>query len=193
MPIKYLPRIPVLIALYGEQGAGKSTTSDILADLLSARGIEVEKVRLAEPLYELQARVYEAAGLAIPAHGLQDEELLAVLAQQLRRLNPQALTRSATLRARAVSERPESSPQIVICEDARPQDRQDLLLSGYRHVYVDAPRELLHGRRLMRGDTDPGNITHTVVAIRGDYIIYNGGSLADLRIKCSQLLDEILL
>lgn len=192
MPIAHRPHTPVLIALYGEQGAGKSTTSRVLADLLRERGFTVEKVRLAEPLYELQGSVYKAAGLSMPASGLQDEELLAVLARQLRRLNPQALTRSATLRAVAVRELPASSPLALICEDARPQDREDLRLAGYRHVYVDAPKELLHGRRLRRGDTDPSMVTHTVALELGDYVVENDGSLADLRVRCLDLLQEIL-
>src|SRR4051812_18186961 len=108
---------PSRVALYGRQGAGKTTSAQLIVDICASFDLSVRRVRLAAPLYRLQNALYLEAGrpLTLRDEDFQDSEVLAFFAMQLRRINPNALTNAA---GDALAEAARDGIQIVLCEDS---------------------------------------------------------------------------
>ncbi|WP_030274351.1 hypothetical protein [Streptomyces sp. NRRL B-24484] len=100
------------LSLYGLTGSGKSHVSKLFADTLHRRGLTVEVVKLALPLYRAQAHLYQEAGREIGTWE-PDQELLCELARQYRRINPDYLVEDFLRRTAA------STAQVVINDDLR--------------------------------------------------------------------------
>jgi dephospho-CoA kinase len=78
------------LAIYGLSGSGKSTTAKIIEDYYQQQNKSVEFIKLAYPLYKIQQTFYETAGKPIDFYD-QDQVLLEVIADQLRRISKSAL------------------------------------------------------------------------------------------------------
>lgn len=179
---------PLRIALYGRQGAGKTTSAQFIADHCSARELVIVRVRLADPLYRLQSALYAEAGRPLLDDTFQDSEVLAFLAAQLRRINPEALTSAA---AEAVGRARTSQADVILCEDSRPPDRPSLEKLGFRFIHVAAPAQVCSDRRRRRGDAsvcDEGSLHR----IEGDLELTNDGSLGDFRHRWESALDDLI-
>jgi hypothetical protein len=113
-----LPR--VRIAIYGLSGSGKSTSAALIEEAAAARGLTYARLKLAEPLYDLQRAFYRRARLRIARYE-QDQVLLETIAGELRRLSPTSLADDLEHRLRRCSS------DVAVNDDLR-------------DVHVDYPR-----------------------------------------------------
>ncbi|MFJ3881557.1 hypothetical protein ACIPW5_29415 [Streptomyces sp. NPDC090077] len=150
------------IALYGLPGAGKSTAAKVLTQELSSKGIDVARLRLAEPLYEAQRAVYAMAGRPLADENQQDGRLLNLLGTEMRRINLEALTGPFTYRVRQAEA--ESPKTVLLCDDLRAPDVATVTLLGFRLVEISAPAALRRSRRQARGDLSAGDESHPTEA-----------------------------
>ena len=81
---------PNRICLVGETGSGKSTTAQLLGELLAEDGRPSALIPLAGLLHQLQDLVYAELG-AVKVAGQQDQQLMLDLASNIRRIRPTAL------------------------------------------------------------------------------------------------------
>lgn len=137
------------LCVYGVAGAGKSTVSAMLGDALTLRGLRVEIVKLALPLYRLQQHIYATVGRDVPLW-THDNDILRSLATHLRRINPDFLVEDFLNRAA------ESSADVVINDDLRDTivDYPRLRETGFQFLHV-ACSDIVRTRRLqVRGDVN---------------------------------------
>jgi energy-coupling factor transporter ATP-binding protein EcfA2 len=78
------------ICLVGETGSGKSSTAEVLRELLAEAGHPSRLLPLAALLHELQNLVYSQLA-AVKAADQQDQQLMLDLASNIRRIRPTAL------------------------------------------------------------------------------------------------------
>lgn len=177
---------PSRIALYGERGAGKSTTGRLIAEIL---GPECLIVRSAAPLYRLQQAVYAEAGRMIGADQ-QDEVVLSSLATAIRSVNRSALADAVVRTADSISSH-DSDIRLVLCDDSRPVDRRYLDRGDFSFACVMATESTRALRLASRGDVDPHRPTPDQAPYRdGDFKIVNDGTLTQLRDTVSAFLSE---
>jgi energy-coupling factor transporter ATP-binding protein EcfA2 len=81
---------PRRICLVGETGSGKSTTAEVLRELLAEAGHPSRLIPLAALLHDLQDLVYAQLGAA-KEPDQQDQQLMVDLAGNIRRIRPTAL------------------------------------------------------------------------------------------------------
>lgn len=180
-------REQIRIALYGRQGAGKTTSALIVTEVCANLGISIRRVRLAAPLYRLQSALYAEAGRHLRDEHFQNSEVLAFFATQLRQINPNALTDHA---AEALAQASDGT-RLVLCEDSRPVDRAALVVLGFEFVHIAAAAPLCAARRQLRGDNatcDEGPSMH----VPGDRELTNNGTLRQFRDNWVDALNEIL-
>lgn len=180
------------LCLVAPSGSGKSTTAQLIRDWLSARGLSVEVVKLAEPLYRIQAMFYAEAGIALTPE-TQDQKLLESVATQLRAIHARALA-DGFLRRLA-----DSRADVVINDDLR-DDRIDwpaLREAGFRVVKVAARAEVRAQRLAVRNDLSivkNSPLDLQMARIEADYVLTNNGSLAALEAQvdglCRLLVGE---
>lgn len=181
------------IALTGLPGAGKSTSSSLFIGELAKRGFEPQVVKLAAPLYDVQASFYSRMNSALP-EGQQDGQLLNFLGGHYRKASPTFLVRDLAWRCDAARIR---GAKAVICDDARPLDLDDLRALGFKIMRITVPEDLRVARKKARGDKFAGRDDHPseLAAQSGlppaDFIIDNSGNLEDLAAKVKQAVDSI--
>ena len=175
------------IALYGGQGGGKSTIGLIATNLF---GDAVALVHSAAPLYHLQSLVYEYAGKEI-GNGMQDNELLPMLAGQIRRLNPDGLA-ELVIAAADAAERSARPPRLLLCDDSVVSDRLALLRGQFEFVFVDTADDIRAARRAARGDLNQSGVRPAPDRQADDPVIPNDGALADLEARVEAFLAGVL-
>ncbi|MHA3947376.1 alkaline phosphatase family protein [Cellulomonas bogoriensis] len=176
------------LCVTGLSGAGKSTFVAIAREVCAARGLSVEHVRLAEPLYRLQQEVRTTAGVGARA-AQQDQLLMESLAQQLRRLNPRALVEPVAARVR------HSTADVVLNDDLRDPDVDavELRRLGFVVVRVEAPDELRRARLERRGDVSTSDAsTQGLRRLSADHTIRNDASPERYRRDVTQLVEVLL-
>ncbi len=183
----------MMLALYGRPGAGKSTFSRLLAAEFEAAGVATVPVRLAAPLYELQAIIHAMAGRPLLDPHRQDGALLNDLGGHLRRINPAALTGMFAQRvAQAIERHPGS---VLVCDDMRCADAPALLGLGFTLVAVQAPESLRRSRKQARGDLSAGRDDHATeapVECGPHHVVDNDGGLELLRSRAADLVGTVL-
>lgn len=180
---------PKRIALYGERGAGKSTTGRMIAEIL---GPECLIVSSAAPLYRLQQAVYAEAGRTIGADQ-QDEVVLSSLATAIRSVNRSALAAAVVRTADSIGAA-DPGIRLVLCDDSRLVDRSYLDRGGFRFACVLATEAARASRLASRGDVDPHRPTPDQAPYRdGDFKLVNDGTLTQLRETVGTFLSEIHL
>ncbi|MFF6829886.1 hypothetical protein [Streptomyces longwoodensis] len=181
------------IALYGRPGAGKSTFATALCDEGRRAGVQVQRLKLAAPLYEVQALVYALAGRPLLESGAQDGLLLNVLGEAMRRINPEALTGPFAARVQQAEARFPNA--VLICDDMRAPDVDALAGLGFRLVEVTAPEELRVRRKQQRADLAAGDdhhCTEAAISLEPWQRVHNAGSLAALREQAARMVREVL-
>lgn len=135
------------LCIFGLAASGKSTASRMVSQLVTQHGDRVEVVKIAEPLYRLQQHVYATAGRRVDlwAH---DNEMLRLLAAQLRRINPLFLVEDFLARVRA------STADVIINDDLRDVDVDypRLVAAGFQFLHVACPDAVRAARLAARGD-----------------------------------------
>ena len=163
------------IAIIGLAGCGKSTSAGIVARFASEAGLSCATVKLAEPLYDLQATVYRRAGVAI-ADGAQDQVLMEALAAAMRRIRPESLVDDFLTRLAG------TSADVVINDDLRDPhvDAVTLRRNGFRVLRVTAAPEVRRRRLAARGDLSRADAsTSELDLIEPDAVLDNSGGLAE--------------
>lgn len=178
------------ISLIAPSGAGKSTVAGLMKSAFELSGRTVEILKLAAPLYQLQADMYRECGVALKA-GQQDQHLLEVIATEMRRIAPQSLVRHFGRRLAAVS------ADVVLNDDLR-DDQTDwpwIKQNGFVVVRVVADAALRNDRLHGRGDltlVKDSPLNAQIARIRADHTVTNQGSLDELRAQVESLVDSLL-
>ena len=144
MTSSFAPRL----ALVGLPGTGKSTLAAALTQLLCRDGYTAKIVKLSAPLYRLQAAFYAEAGITVD-EAKQDQQLMADMARQLRRISDRALLdRFLQTVARLASD------TAVINDDLREPapDAHGLREAGFAIIRLECPEEVRQARLVDRGD-----------------------------------------
>lgn len=176
------------LSVIGLTGAGKSTFAAIVEELAAERGLTHSRLKLAKPLYDLQARVYETAGAPLRP-GDQDQILMEALAGALRRIRPRGLV-DIFLAALAATD-----VDVVINDDLRDPHLDAVVLreQGFRIVYVRAAPHLRAARLAARADlTRAERSTEGLSLITPDAVIDNDGDLAFYTAAVRRLIEEWL-
>lgn len=177
------------LCVVGRSGAGKSTFFDIAKQYAAERGLDIVRVKLAEPLYRLQQQVRAAAGVDLPEKR-QDQLLMESLAQHLRRLNPRALV------APLVAGLPGRSADLVINDDLRDPfvDLPELLAHGFQVIRIHASDETRARRLGSRGDVSVSDAsTVDLDLIPALWTVENEQSLTDFHDRVVALLEVLVL
>ena len=137
----------VKLCVYGVAGSGKSTASAMIERILTDRGLSVEIIKLAHPLYRLQQHIYETAGKPTDLW-THDNELLRLLAAQLRRINPTYLVEDFLARVDS------AASDVVVNDDLRNADVDypEMLAAGFRFLHVSCRDDVRAARLAARGD-----------------------------------------
>jgi hypothetical protein len=178
------------LCVYGTAGSGKSTVSRLIAEELTARGLSTQIVKIALPLYRLQQHLYATAGRDVDLW-THDNELLRLLATQLRRINPHFLAEDFLDRVQA------SPADVVINDDLRDTgvDYPRLTAAGFQFVRVSCDDDVRGKRLAARGDvsvvpdSDHGWGFHR---IRPDWVLDNSTDESRLRECVRTVVDQYL-
>lgn len=174
------------VAVIGLAGSGKSTLAGQIEELGLERGLVTERIRLAQPLYDLQGQVYRVAGVPIAPYD-QDQSLMEDLADALRRIRKEALLDHFL---RSLSS---ASADIVLNEDLRDPhvDAPALRAAGFKVVRVAAPEPHRVARLAARRDISRSErSTAELDLIEVDARLDNDGDLAELREHAHCLLES---
>jgi dephospho-CoA kinase len=181
-----LPRA-VKLALIAPSGSGKSTVAGLLEQAARKRGLVPAIVKLAAPLYRLQAEIYRVARVPLRP-GDQHQKILESLAQHLRDVNPRAIVDDFLTRLAAVE------ADVVINDDIRDCDVDwpALRAEGFRAVRIRAPEAIRVKRLSVRNDAHAimkSSLDAIIARIPSDIVVDNGAiSIAQL----GQRVDMIL-
>jgi ADP-ribose pyrophosphatase YjhB (NUDIX family) len=182
----------IRIALCGEPGAGKSTTGSIIREWAQERDIVLSRLKIAAPLYRVQAAMYQELGRELHP-GQQDGRLLNFLGAHFRAVEPSFLTRSFLNRC---TEAAQGGAQVILCDDARPLDLGHLRSAGFAIITIAASTEVRMQRRRDRGDLTLGDDKHSTEVgyseVQADSLIDNSGDVQDLRRTVRQTLEELV-
>jgi len=160
------------LAIVGLSGSGKSTCASLIEEYTASRYLSHARVKIAAPLYHLQAQVYRTAGVTL-AEGAQDQTLMEALADALRRIRPEALAQDFLARAAA------TDADVVINDDLRDPhvDARALRAGGFRILKVSCPEDLRRRRLAERGDlTRSDRSTAQIDLIAADAELVNDGT-----------------
>lgn len=187
-PFARVPTTGPRLALFGQPGSGKSTTSALLAAELARVGMVAHILKLAQPLYDLQEALYNAAGRPLQDTSVQDAQVLSFLGSKIRQINADALTDDFARRVAALEARDPSA--AVVCDDMRKVDAPALRRLGFRFVKVATGTDMARARLSARGDltyaTDEA--FEATAGIPQDVRIVNDGTVAALRRAVAELV-----
>lgn len=142
-----IPPRAIRLAVIAPSGSGKSTAAAMMREQFAARGLSSEVVKLAAPLYRLQAEVYRTAGREIGPDE-QDQEILEAMARFLRRIEPGCIVEDFLARYRRCT------APVALNDDLRDPDTDwpRLHEAGFRVVRVVTPEDVRLRRLRARGD-----------------------------------------
>lgn len=187
------------IALSGYPGAGKSTVFEFIQHYCNVHTIPCQRIKLAQPLYQVQTEIYRLAGRPLASMYEQDGALLTFLGAHFRKINPNSLIEAFATAVRSAETHvgPEAK-HLIVCDDARPIDLSALREMRFIHWRVSAPASVCRERRVQRGDLTLADATHVVESghddgIEVDYELDNSSGLEDLRLKVNRALEGLML
>jgi dephospho-CoA kinase len=177
------------LALVAPSGSGKSTVARLLCSAFERRGLSVEVIKLAAPLYRLQTHYYSEARREI-GQDSQDQPLLEQIATSLRRINPSSLVENFQQRLNA------SHAAVVINDDLR-DDRTDwpfLRAQGFSVVKVVVSDEVRRQRLNLRNDVGvqlDSPLDGQMARIAADRTLENNGSIESLERAVDALAQQL--
>jgi dephospho-CoA kinase len=172
------------LSVIGLTGAGKSTFASIAESLAEERGLSHSRIKLAKPLYDLQARVYETAGVPLRP-GDQDQILMEALADCMRRIRPRSLVDLFLDQLTA------TDADVVINDDLRDPHVDAVILRehGFRFVHVRAAPQVRAARLAARCDlTRSERSTEELPLITPDAVVDNNYDLAAYKAEIQRLV-----
>jgi cytidine deaminase len=183
----------IRLALYGDNGAGKTTSAILLREIAENFGIRVKTLRMATPLYDLQTQVYSYARRPLVDSSVQDERLLSLLASELRRINPRSLHEYVVDSMDAIPPEWKDQNSLFLVEDSRPIDRRGLEELGFSFIHIWADSFTRGRRRFLRGDIslEAGDEVD-MSTIGKDEVVKNTTDLSALRIELSGVLEKLM-
>jgi len=116
------------VAFYGLSGSGKSTLARALVEAAREHGLIADVVKLASPLYDLQASVYRRLDIEPPC--CQDQELMMALAAHVRRISPSFLIDDFQKRANS------NKLDLVVNDDLRDVDTDYWVLKRLKYLFI---------------------------------------------------------
>lgn len=142
-----LPSSQVRLCIVGPSGSGKSTVVSLLRRELEVAGYSVATLKLAQPLYDLQAKFYDIASVVL-SEGDQDQILMETIARELRRINPNSLVSAIERRL------DDCRAEVVLNDDLRDDqtDAPRLRKLGFRIARVVTAEPERISRLLLRRD-----------------------------------------
>ncbi|KUN99370.1 AAA family ATPase [Streptomyces caeruleatus] len=176
------------ISVVGLAGAGKSTCASLIEEFAGDKGLTHTRIKLAEPLYDLQAEVYRRAGGPL-ADGAQDQILMEALADAMRRIRPDSLAADFTARLTR------ADADVIVNDDLRDPhvDAPALRGHGFRVLRITCDEELRRERLAGRGDPSRADrSTREIDLITPDAVIDNGAGLDEYRAAVHELLGSWL-
>ncbi|WP_321387414.1 hypothetical protein [Alcaligenes phenolicus] len=178
------------ISLIAPSGAGKSTVAHLLKSAFELSGCTVQVLKLARPLYQLQADFYRKCGIEL-AEDQQDQHLLELIAKEMRRIAPQSLVHHFGRQLAKVN------ADVVLNDDLR-DDQTDwpwLRCNGFTVIRIKASTSLCRRRLQDRGDltsVHDSPLNAQIAKIREDYTIVNEGALDSLDTQVKALAALLL-
>jgi cytidine deaminase len=179
------------VALVAPSGSGKSTVADLLKQHFETQGLSVAIIKLADPLYRLQASFYEVARRRI-SEKAQNQSLLEQIATSLRRINPASLVEDFGDRLSICT------ADVVINDDLRDYvtDWPYLREQGFQVVRVVAEPELRRHRLGVRNDPVvvlKSSLDRQMERIPANFLLENNGSFETVRLSVEWLANELLM
>jgi dephospho-CoA kinase len=178
----------VKLALVAPSGSGKSTVAGLLQEAARRRGLVSSVVKLAAPLYHLQAEIYRIAQVQLRT-GDQHQKILESMADHLRAVNPRSIVDDFLLRLAKVN------ADVIINDDIRDSevDWPVLKAEGFRALRIAAPEPIRCARLLARNDVhaiESSKLDPIIARIVPDMVVENGNiSIDELR----QRVDAVLV
>ncbi len=188
----------LFLSFVGPSGVGKSTCYDYAEKFLQEQEFYVYRHEVAHPLRLIQESAYELLDLDPqgnpddPTCFRQDGALLGFLAEHF---GDQLGKVFATDFESCFDSRNPECPIAVVNTDCRNNAYDTLKALGFTFVRLEVDEETLLARRQARGDTSPFNYAALVEStnrIETPYIIFNNGSLDELKISVTKVIDRIL-
>jgi len=164
----------IKLVLFGHTGSGKSTSASIVRRFFENRGKHVVVLKLAQPLYELQHQFYRITDRSIELYQ-QDQILLEMIANQLRRISPSCLIDNFQKRLLEVE------ADVILNDDLRDPyvDFPALKKQGFRFIRITCSEEVRLQRLRLRDDLST-NVHSTsssqIDLIEADVMIDNSGN-----------------
>lgn len=178
------------LVFYGHSGCGKSTATRIAKEYYEGSGRTVAVLKIAYPLYQFQHSFYHFANRVISFYD-QDQVLLEIIAQQLRRISPTCLADDFLRRLAACTS------DLVINDDLRDVevDYPALKANGFRFVRITCREEIRRQRLRNRGDITVALRSPSSTRldeIVSDVVIDNSGcDITELPQKVSKALRQL--
>jgi dephospho-CoA kinase len=179
----------IRISVVAPSGAGKSTVASLLKQAFGNLGLTAEVVKLAAPLYAIQARIYEECGQQLSS-GKQDQRLLETIANEMRVIAPKSIVENFLRRLSLCK------ADVVINDDLR-DDRMDwpcLVAEGFRVVRVVTTPSISEQRLSSRGDVNlvaNSRLNEQIAQIGAEYVLVNHGTIDDLRFQVDALAEKL--
>lgn len=176
------------LCLLGGTGSGKSTSCALFRQAFTKRGMSVETLKLADPLYQLQSQIYELSGQPLHQGGTQDQILLETMARVMRRISPEALVWNLGKRLS------DCQSNVVINDDLRDNfvDAPVLKAKGFHFIRIYARPAVRTARLKTRGDISlslNSKVECQQRRIAAEYVLTNNGSIEELSQQISDLTE----
>jgi dephospho-CoA kinase len=183
-------RTQLRLSLVAPSGSGKSTLAGMLKTTFEQMGLTVQVLKLAQPLYELQADFYGKSMVNV-ARDKQNQRLLEVIATEMRRIDANSLVNNFGQRLL------DCTADVVINDDLRDDtvDWPYLKREGFRVVRVLASAEKRSQYLDGRGDlsvVSNSDLNLQIARIRADFVLVNNALLADFDAQAKSLAEHLV-
>jgi cytidine deaminase len=177
------------IAFVGPSGSGKSTTASFFRDFVEENALDCAVLKLAEPLYRVQAMIYKEAGQPIDYRS-QDQTLLEMIAKKMRAIDKEALINN--LRGRLKT----CNADVIINDDLRDDitDWPAMIENDFQIVRIWTEPQVRRQRLAGRQDLDAimdSALDEQVTRIRPNFVVTNNSDQNSLKYQVHALARQL--